>query len=93
MPAQAALLIALDQRAGFSIPLERFRDWYGLSPDTALRGLNQLQSFGVLDSEAEWREEPLSPTGNTKEVRYALQPPFRHTHGPGRSATPAAPIG
>lgn len=82
LPAKVVLLIALGLNDAFPLPAERARDWYGISPDTAQRGLAELEGHGLIDVDQRFKRAPLSETGWTAEHRYTLQPPF----GPQRRA-------
>lgn len=81
------LLIALSLEDGFILPYERAKPWYGLSGDTAGRGLRALQHADLLAVRKEYREAPLAPEGYTQRLHYTLKPPF----GPKGSASRKAP--
>ena len=84
----ALLLIALSLADDFILPYRMARRWYGISMDTAERGLRGLQDRGLLRSEITYKSAPLAPAGYTEERRYTLLPPF----GPrGRSAPSSQP--
>jgi hypothetical protein len=72
----ALLLIGLSLADGFVLPYESARRWYGISPDTAERGLRGLQRRGLLSMRRAVREAPLAPEGYVEERYYTLQPPF-----------------
>ena len=72
----ALLLIALSLADGFILPYESARHWYGVSPDTAERGLRGLHRRGLLRMRRAIREAPLAPEGYVEERHYTLQPPF-----------------
>jgi DNA-binding transcriptional ArsR family regulator len=76
MPGKTLLLIALSLSKGFILPEDKGPDWYGLSPDTVGRGLNELEEHGLLDTRITEKRAPLSPIGTTKEHRYMLRAPF-----------------
>jgi hypothetical protein len=91
LPAKAMLLVALSRPDGFYLPAERTKDWYGLSADSALRGLRELRSAGVLDYSKHWRKEQRSKTGWIEQRTYTLTGPFSSAardaaanHRPGR---------
>ncbi len=42
LPGKAVLLIAHSLRPGFALPVEKAPEWYGISADTAQRGLAEL---------------------------------------------------
>lgn len=83
---KAMLLIASTQPAGFALAHERVPGWYGLSADTAERGLRRLKELGVLDVHYDTKPAPLAPEGFTKVPRYTLQSPFRGRR-PARAST------
>lgn len=76
VPELAMLLISLSFNDGFRLPIEDVPNWYGVSADTAQRGLSGLRSRGLLDVDVRVKTAPLSATGVTTEHRYTLQPPF-----------------
>jgi len=74
--AKAVLLIALSLDDGFVLPIERAPDWYGISADTANRGLLDLRGAGLLDVEERIKTAPLAPEGIAQDYHYTLQSPF-----------------
>jgi hypothetical protein len=72
----ALLLIARSQTDNFTLPLERFDEWYGISADTAARGLHGLECHGLLTIKKNVKKAPLSATGFTEENVYGLSQPF-----------------
>ena len=76
LPDIAMLLIARTMGNGFRLPRESVPDWYGISADTAHRGLQGLAGHGLLNIEKYYKIAPLAPKGYTAENRYTLQPPF-----------------
>ena len=70
------LLIARTLGDGFRLPQESVPDWYGISADSASRGLHGLEAHGLLSIEKRYKEAPLTPQGYTAENHYTLQPPF-----------------
>jgi hypothetical protein len=50
LPAKIMLLIALSLQAGFNLPYNRARDWYGVGEDSAKEGLHDCASEGCLPS-------------------------------------------
>lgn len=87
LAGKAMLLIALSLGDGFYLPVEKVKDWYGLSADTATRGLAQLQKCRILVREQKYKKAPLTALGWTFDYRYTLQPPFgpRNPEGPQES--------
>lgn len=76
LPEIAMLLIALSLRDEFRLPFEDVPSWYGISADTASRGLHGLARHGLLKIDKSFKKAPLAPAGYTAENRYTLQPPF-----------------
>lgn len=74
--AKAMMLIALSLDDGFVLPIEKAPDWYGISADTANRGLLDLRNVGLLDVEKRTKKAPLSPEGIAQDFHYTLNPPF-----------------
>ena len=70
------MLIALSLDDGFILPIEKAPDWYGISADTANRGLLDLRKAGLLDVEKRTKKAPLSPEGIAQDFHYTLNPPF-----------------
>jgi hypothetical protein len=76
LPAKAMLLIALSLPDGFYLPSERADDWYGISPDSADRGLRELRKAAVLDTNRQWVKNQRSDTGWTEHWTYTLTGSF-----------------
>lgn len=74
--AKAVLLIARSLADGFPLPAEKVRDWYGISPDTFERGVEDLQSAGLLAIRKVAKSAPCTDAGFTIENRYTLRPPL-----------------
>jgi hypothetical protein len=72
LPAKAMLLVALSLPDGFYLPSEKAIDWYGISPDSAERGLRELRNAGLLDSQPDWVQNQRSDTGYTQHWTYTL---------------------
>lgn len=72
IPGKAMLLIALSLQAGFRLPIESAKDWYGISGDTAQRGLRELVDRGALARKFERKKAPLAPKGYTYDIHYRL---------------------
>ena len=68
--------IALSLNDEFRLPAEDMPDWYGISADTASRGLKGLIGHGLLDIKKHYKSAPLSPVGYTADHLYTLQQPF-----------------
>ena len=87
LPEVAMLLIALSLSDGFRLPAEDAPAWYGISADTASRGLGGLIDHGLLKMEKHYKTAPLSPVGYTADHLYTLQSPF----GPKGRSQPRRP--
>ena len=72
LPAKVMLLIALSSKPGFTLPLERAREWYGVSRSTAQRGFKELEEHGLLTYEKGWRLDPSNPRMWSEERHYQL---------------------
>lgn len=76
LPDLAMLLIARSLGDGFRLPYHEVPAWYGISADSAARGLSRLTREGILDRNKWFKAAPLAPQGYTAEYHYTLQPPF-----------------
>jgi hypothetical protein len=74
---KAMFLIALSLTDGFALPYERVPGWYGVSADTAQRGLRELQDLGLVEVRAGYKPAPLTAQGWTEERRYTLDARLR----------------
>ncbi len=76
--AKAMLLIAASLPADFVLPIERVKPWYGVSADSAGRGIAELRRCGLLVTRRERKVAPAAPLGFAVVERHTLQPPFVH---------------
>lgn len=76
LPAKAVLLIGSTLKPDFVLPTERAKDWYGISTETAQRGLRELREAKLIHRKTVLRPTPLGPTMTTQEYHYTLHPPF-----------------
>ncbi len=76
LPAIAMLLVALHEKPGFNLPTEHMPTWYGWSPDTAERGLRELEEHGLVHIGKQIYTDPVSPTGVSSKNIYTVLPPF-----------------
>lgn len=72
LPGLAMLLAVAREKPWKDFPAEKAPEWYGWSPDTTLRGLQQLLGLGLVEREETFRQEPLSPLGYTRVHKYEL---------------------
>ena len=85
LPELVFLIIGLSNRKGFSLPLERGPDYYGISADTLYRGSTGLRRHELLDIQKHRITAPLAPEGFTYENLYTLRPPFEPRERKGSS--------
>ena len=71
------LLIALSLKNPFRPSPEHVPAWYGISADTAGRGLGGLFEHELLTREKRFEDQPLSPAGYSAHYVYELQDPFK----------------
>jgi DNA-binding PadR family transcriptional regulator len=76
LAGKATLLICLAQKPAFTLPTERASTWYGVSPDTLQRGLDQLREQELIKVWTRTKKAPRARYGFTTENHYALQGPF-----------------
>ncbi|OLF08564.1 helix-turn-helix transcriptional regulator [Actinophytocola xanthii] len=76
LPGLAMLLIACDLAPGFSLPYDKVATWYGISGDTAQRGLAELRAADVLVRWFQRKKRPLADAGWTVDFRYRLVGPL-----------------
>jgi hypothetical protein len=80
LPAKTMLLIGLTLQPNFLLPVEKAEKWYGISGDTAQRGLSELHNHGVLESSYTTKPTPsATANGFTREYRHTLKAPFNKT--------------
>jgi len=79
LPAKATLLICLAQKPPFTLVTERAATWYGISPDTLQRGLDELRNENVLKVWSVMKKAPRARYGVTRVNHYRLREPFTVT--------------
>lgn len=72
LAAKVMLLIALERPDDFWMPQERVPGWYGISADSADRGLRELRNAGLLQHKQIWVEDARSDIGWTQRWTYRL---------------------
>ncbi len=77
LPAKAMLLVALSLKDGAELPIARVPAWYGLSEDTASRGLAELTSRGVVAVRVSHTPAPLTVTGYHEHRHVSVAADFR----------------
>jgi hypothetical protein len=91
MPAKATLLVCLTRRPEFELPQRQAAEWYGLSPETLGKGLQELQDYGLLAMRHERKKAPGLRLGYTLAHIYALTGPFQRRRPPA-AAQPDVPV-
>lgn len=94
VPELAMLLISLSLGDGFRLPIENVPNWYGVSADTAQRGLSGLRDRDLLRVDVRVKTAPLSATGATTEHRYTamfLPSSMNRRPSPARASTTSSP--
>lgn len=76
MPEIAMLLVALSLGDQYRFPADSAPAWYGISADSAARGLRGLADHQLLEREKRFKVAPLAPQGYTAEYHHTLLPPF-----------------
>lgn len=74
--AKAMLLVSLSLPAEFVLPTHRVPAWYGISVDSADRGLRELDRAGLLRRDIKVKKAPQAPLGIAQEYHHTLLPPF-----------------
>lgn len=74
--AKVMLMISLSLKPDFALPIEQVPNWYGVSANSAQRGLNELRDHGILKDRKERRDSWNGPDGYVLENRYTLQGSF-----------------
>lgn len=75
-PEKLMLLIGLDQVEVFPLPFNQVFSWYGVSENTARRGLRGLEERGLVMSTSTHVLAPKSPTGWAESILYTTTGPF-----------------
>lgn len=93
-PAKAMLLMALSLTPPFLLPTEKAPRWYGISTDSAERGLRELGKVDLLQRRAERKTDWLTAAEYVVQYRYELRSPFGaprrqrgHIHVAGEAAS------
>lgn len=72
LPAKAILLVALSLNDDFILPVEKAPQWYGLSADTATRGLRELRDARLLTVDISWDLSYRSSAFHVEKRKYTL---------------------
>lgn len=76
LPAKAMLLVSLSLQDDFYLPFDKAEAWYGISSDSAGRGMRELEEHGLLHYRQLWRKNQRSDTGWREERHYTLGGPY-----------------
>ncbi|MFS3130644.1 hypothetical protein ACLM5J_19740 [Nocardioides sp. Bht2] len=81
LPGKAMMLVLLShtqnpQTPAMAMPLERTKDWYGISERTAERGYRELSQAGLLKTKIQKIPDPRHPAGRVEKYWRALAAPF-----------------
>jgi hypothetical protein len=76
LAARGCLLIAMSLTPPFILPLSQVKKWYGISPETASKGLAELSDAGLLKVKTVRRRDWASASTWRTERTYELLPPF-----------------
>jgi hypothetical protein len=79
LTGKAMLLIALQNtgtKAEFYLPYAMAPDWYGISADSAEKGIGELRRIGLLAERPQRKRSARAPDGFTIRWHYSLTAPF-----------------
>jgi hypothetical protein len=76
LPAKAMLLVALSLPNDFYLPLNKADAWYGISADSAGRGLRELADCNLIEVRQRWVKNHRSDTGWIEQRHYTLTGPY-----------------
>lgn len=74
--AKVVLMISLSLKPDFALPIDQVPKWYGVSSNSAQRGLNELRDRGILTYREARRDSWNGPDGYVLENRYTLTGSF-----------------
>lgn len=77
LPAKAMLLIALGEQPEFELPVAQAPSFYGVSPETAARGFDELVRVGLALYTMRVIKDPMAPLGKRSVKFWRLLPPFQ----------------
>lgn len=76
LPAKVMLLVALERPDDFYLPFEYAPTWYGVSADSAERGLRELHTNDLIAVQHAWVPNARSDTGWVPRWTYTVTGPF-----------------
>lgn len=79
LPALAMMLVVAKEtnaKTEMWLTYPKAEPWYGLKPQTAQKGLKELESWNLVHRRKEVIKAPLSPTGTTVRMWYSLTGDF-----------------
>lgn len=77
MRGKAMLLIALGEQPEFELPVLQAPKFYGISPETAARGFDELVRAGLARFEQSVTKDPMAPLGKRTVKFWRLMAPFQ----------------
>ena len=75
-PAKAMLLIALGEQAEFELQVARVPAYYGISPETAGKGFDELVRRGLAQFDFRSEKDPMHPAGKRVTKFWRLIGPY-----------------
>ncbi len=87
LPGKAMLLIALGEQPEFELPVAQAPKFYGISPETATRGFDELVRASLALYEFRIVKDPMAPLGKRSVKFWRLQTPYERA----AAAAPAVP--
>ena len=69
---KAMMLVVASLKDWSALPENKVPKWYGISEDTAWRGLKGLKRKGLLEQRKQYKDAPLAPAGFTAVNQYRL---------------------
>lgn len=85
-PGKAMLLIALGEEHEFELQVAKVPAYYGISPETADRGFDELVMAGLARFEQRVEKDPLGNLGHRTVKVWRLQGPYERQEPPAKEA-------
>jgi hypothetical protein len=93
MPAKAMLLIALGEQPEFELPVAQAPQFYGVSPETATRGFDELVRANLARYQHRVIKDPMAPLGKRTVKFWRLLSPYERELEPALEFAGAAQEG